>query len=61
MLSYTCFNTAETLIADKQAPEEEILSVLDVPPGKMGCIIGKRGANILEIKECCRYIILDKL
>ncbi|XP_042035931.1 piRNA biogenesis protein EXD1-like isoform X1 [Salvia splendens] len=43
----------ETLIADKQASEEEILSVLDVPPGKMGCIIGKRGANILEIKECC--------
>ncbi|KAH6835908.1 3'-5' exonuclease domain-containing protein / K homology domain-containing protein / KH domain-containing protein [Perilla frutescens var. hirtella] len=51
--SYTCFNNAETLIADMQAPEEETLSVLDVPPGKMGCIIGKRGANILAIKEGC--------
>lgn len=56
MLPYTSFNNAETLMADKQAPEEETLSVLDVPPGKMGCIIGKRGANILSIKEGCRYI-----
>lgn len=37
------------------APEEEILSVLDVPPGKMGRVIGKRGASILSIKESCKY------
>ncbi|KAL0323782.1 UNVERIFIED_CONTAM: hypothetical protein Scaly_2345300 [Sesamum calycinum] len=34
-------------------PREEILSVLDVPRGKMGCVIGKRGANILSIKQSC--------
>lgn len=56
MRSYTCFNNAESLTADDQAPEEETLSVLDVPHGKMGCIIGKRGVNILSIKEGCRYI-----
>ncbi|KAL2237068.1 UNVERIFIED_CONTAM: Ribonuclease D [Sesamum indicum] len=43
----------DNLIADKTAPEEEILSVLDVPRGKMGCVIGKRGANILSIKQSC--------
>ncbi|KAL8537337.1 hypothetical protein ACS0TY_012473 [Phlomoides rotata] len=43
----------ETLTSDKHAPEEETLSVLDVPPGKMGCVIGKRGANILAVKESC--------
>ncbi|KAG8375640.1 hypothetical protein BUALT_Bualt10G0121300 [Buddleja alternifolia] len=44
----------DNLIADKNnAPEEEILSVLDVPRGKMGCVIGRRGANILAIKESC--------
>ncbi|EYU20386.1 hypothetical protein ABFS82_01G016000 [Erythranthe guttata] len=43
----------DNLIADENAPEEEILSVLDVPQGKMGCVIGKRGANILSIKESC--------
>ncbi|KAL0311900.1 UNVERIFIED_CONTAM: hypothetical protein Sradi_5589300 [Sesamum radiatum] len=43
----------DNLNADKTAPEEEILSVLDVPRGKMGCVIGKRGANILSIKQSC--------
>ncbi|XP_073134121.1 uncharacterized protein [Henckelia pumila] len=43
----------DNLIADKHAPEQETLSVLDVPPGKMGCVIGKRGVNILSIKESC--------
>ncbi|KZV37216.1 hypothetical protein F511_04635 [Dorcoceras hygrometricum] len=43
----------DNLLADKNAPEQEILSVLDVPPGKMGCVIGRRGANILSIKESC--------
>lgn len=38
------------------APEEEILSVLDVPRGKMGLVIGKRGTSILSIKESCKYI-----
>ena len=40
------------------APEEEILSVLDVPPGKMGCVIGRKGATILSIKESCKYFSL---
>ncbi|PON86194.1 Polyribonucleotide nucleotidyltransferase [Trema orientale] len=40
------------------ALEEEILSVLDVPPGKMGCVIGRRGASILAIKESCNAEIL---
>ncbi|KAI3454116.1 hypothetical protein Pfo_010779 [Paulownia fortunei] len=31
-----CFITANNLIADKNAPEEEILSVVDVPKGKNG-------------------------
>ncbi|KAL3498538.1 hypothetical protein ACH5RR_041270 [Cinchona calisaya] len=41
------------LLVGDNAPEEEILSVLDVPPGKMGRIIGKRGATILSIKDSC--------
>ncbi|CAA0806704.1 3-5 exonuclease domain-containing protein / K homology domain-containing protein / KH domain-containing protein [Striga hermonthica] len=43
----------ENLIADENAPEEENLYVLDIPRGKMGCVIGKRGANILSVKESC--------
>ncbi|KAL6556652.1 hypothetical protein OROGR_005940 [Orobanche gracilis] len=43
----------DSLMADKNAPEEEILYVLDVPHGKMGRVIGKRGANILSIKKSC--------
>ncbi|EEF45822.1 egalitarian protein homolog [Ricinus communis] len=41
------------LVGDGNAPEEEILSVLGVPPGKMGRVIGRRGASILSIKESC--------
>ncbi|KAK9273044.1 hypothetical protein L1049_017851 [Liquidambar formosana] len=44
--------------AEENAHEEEILSVLDVPPGKMGRVIGKRGASILSIKESCKAEIL---
>lgn len=51
-------STPDDLIADGDAPEEEILSVLDVPPGKMGCVIGKRGSSILSIKESCNAEIL---
>ncbi|GKV09987.1 hypothetical protein SLEP1_g21415 [Rubroshorea leprosula] len=43
----------DNLMAEGNAPEEEILSVLDVPQGKMGCIIGRRGSSILSIKESC--------
>lgn len=43
---------------DGEAPEEEILSVLDVPRGKMGRVIGKKGASILSIKESCNAEIL---
>ncbi|KAI3698443.1 hypothetical protein L2E82_41992 [Cichorium intybus] len=42
----------ENLVTD-DGPEEEILAVVDVPPGKMGLIIGKRGASILAIKQAC--------
>lgn len=38
------------------APEEEILSVLDVPPGKMGRVIGRKGASITAVKEACRSV-----
>lgn len=49
----------DDLIAEENAAsEEEVLSVLDVPPGKMGRIIGKKGASILSIKESCNAEIL---
>ncbi|KAI8544552.1 hypothetical protein RHMOL_Rhmol08G0306100 [Rhododendron molle] len=48
----------DNLAVEGNAPEQEILSVLDVPPGKMGCIIGKKGASILSIKESCGAEIL---
>ncbi|KMZ68580.1 3'-5' exonuclease domain-containing protein-like [Zostera marina] len=41
------------LKTDGYFPEEEILSVLSVPPGKMGRVIGKRGSTILAIKQSC--------
>lgn len=43
----------DNMKADGYYLEEEILSVLNVPPGKMGRIIGKRGASIMEIKQSC--------
>jgi hypothetical protein len=49
----------ENIIMEGHAPEEEILSVLDVPPGKMGCVIGRKGATILSIKESCKYFSLS--
>lgn len=48
----------DSLVSEGYAPEEEILSVLDVPPGKMGRVIGKKGASILAIKESCNAEIL---
>lgn len=46
----------EDLIAEGYSPEQEILSILNVPPGKMGRVIGKRGASIQSVKECCGYV-----
>ncbi|KAL4570249.1 hypothetical protein LXL04_025900 [Taraxacum kok-saghyz] len=43
----------ENLVGKENEPEEEILAVVDVPPGKMGLVIGKRGASILAIKQEC--------
>ncbi|KAH8504440.1 hypothetical protein Peur_046008 [Populus x canadensis] len=43
----------DNLNIEDNAPEEEILYVLDVPPGKMGRVIGRRGASILSIKQSC--------
>ncbi|KAK3213043.1 hypothetical protein Dsin_017749 [Dipteronia sinensis] len=48
----------DNLLVEGEVPEEEILSILDVPPGKMGCIIGRRGSSILAIKESCNAEIL---
>ncbi|GAB4837149.1 hypothetical protein Ancab_002060 [Ancistrocladus abbreviatus] len=48
----------DELLADGKVLEEEILSVLDVPPGNMGRVIGKKGASILSIKESCNAEIL---
>ncbi|CAK7353082.1 unnamed protein product [Dovyalis caffra] len=48
----------DNLVIEDNGPEEEILSVLDVPPGKMGRVIGRRGASILSIKESCNAEIL---
>ncbi|CAL0323706.1 unnamed protein product [Lupinus luteus] len=48
----------DKLTSDGDDIEEEILSVLDVPQGKMGRIIGKKGATILSIKESCSAEIL---
>ncbi|OAY54069.1 piRNA biogenesis protein EXD1 [Manihot esculenta] len=47
----------DNLTAEGNNPEEEILSVLNVPPGKMGLVIGRRGASILAIKESCNAAI----
>lgn len=52
---------AENIVADENIPEEEILSVVDVPPGKMGRVIGRKGASILSIKESCKYVSLLQL
>ncbi|XP_074312476.1 exosome complex exonuclease rrp6-like isoform X1 [Silene latifolia] len=41
-----------------KVPEEEILSVVDVPSGKMGCIIGKKGASIQYVKQSCKAQII---
>eukprot|EP00249_Psilotum_nudum_P011263 c23067_g1_i1 orf=57-1088(+) len=45
------------LVAESAQLQEEVLAVVDVPPGKMGCVIGKKGASILSIKEACRASI----
>lgn len=45
------------LVVEGNIPELEVLSVMDVPPGKMGRIIGRRGASILSIKESCNVEI----
>ncbi|KAG6626363.1 egalitarian protein homolog isoform X2 [Carya illinoinensis] len=43
----------DNVLMEGNAPEEEILSILDVPPGKMGRVIGRKGASILAIKKSC--------
>ncbi|KAG6598308.1 piRNA biogenesis protein EXD1, partial [Cucurbita argyrosperma subsp. sororia] len=48
----------DNLVVEDKAPEEEILSVLDIPRGMMGRVIGRRGASILAIKESCKAEIL---
>ncbi|KAL0917824.1 hypothetical protein M5K25_012919 [Dendrobium thyrsiflorum] len=48
----------DSLVTEGYAPQEEILSVLDVPTGKMGLVIGKKGSTILSIKESCNAEIL---
>ncbi|XP_020222521.1 protein RRP6-like 3 isoform X1 [Cajanus cajan] len=48
----------DSLKADENGPEEEVLSVLHIPPGKMGRVIGKKGVTIKGIKEACEAEIL---
>lgn len=48
----------DDLPTEAKCPEEEILSVLEVPPGKMGRVIGRKGASILSIKESCNAEIV---
>ncbi|PUZ56178.1 hypothetical protein GQ55_5G274600 [Panicum hallii var. hallii] len=43
--------------ADVHVPEVDILSVLDVPPGKMGRVIGRKGSTIKGVKESCNVEI----
>ncbi|CAA6666124.1 unnamed protein product [Spirodela intermedia] len=50
-----CFCLNENEFADwPPVPPSQILSVLNVPPGKMGRVIGKRGACILSVKQSCK-------
>ena len=56
-----CFFLLDKLKADGDGPEEEILSVLDIPQGRMGRVIGKKGATILSIKESCKYKFVSML
>ncbi|XP_006644259.1 uncharacterized protein LOC102701212 [Oryza brachyantha] len=42
---------------DVYVPEADILSVLDVPPGKMGRVIGRKGSSIMEVKQSCNVEI----
>jgi len=41
-------------VADGEPPQEEVLAVVDVPTGKMGLVIGRKGSSILSIKQSCR-------
>ncbi|KAK1285718.1 hypothetical protein QJS10_CPB20g00486 [Acorus calamus] len=43
----------DELTGQGDAPEAEILSVLQVPSGQMGRVIGRRGYFIKSIKESC--------
>uniref|UniRef100_A0A2N9EIL2 K Homology domain-containing protein n=1 Tax=Fagus sylvatica TaxID=28930 RepID=A0A2N9EIL2_FAGSY len=46
------------LTVEDNALEQEILSVLNIPPGKMGRVIGRKGASILSIKNSCNADIV---
>ncbi|KAK4736117.1 hypothetical protein R3W88_010378 [Solanum pinnatisectum] len=48
----------EFLNVERDTLEDDILSILDVPPGKMECVIGRKGSSILSIKESCKAEIL---
>lgn len=43
---------------EEMAHEEEVLAVVNVTPGRMGRIIGKKGSSILSIKQSCRLVSL---
>ncbi|VAH76889.1 piRNA biogenesis protein EXD1-like [Triticum dicoccoides] len=43
--------------AEARVPEVDILSLLDVPPGKMGRVIGRKGSSIMAVKESCNVEI----
>ncbi|GAB2293437.1 hypothetical protein Dimus_027636 [Dionaea muscipula] len=48
----------DNLSSDGNVPEDEILSVVDIPSGKMGFIIGRKGSSIRAMKQACNAEIL---
>ncbi|MBA0608655.1 hypothetical protein Godav_020847 [Gossypium davidsonii] len=44
----------DNIKAKGNALEEETLSIINVPSGRMGLVIGKKGASILSIKNSCK-------
>ncbi|KAM0864408.1 hypothetical protein ACQ4PT_043994 [Festuca glaucescens] len=43
--------------AEVHVPEVDILSLLNVPAGKMGRVIGRKGSSIMAVKESCKVEI----
>jgi transcription antitermination factor NusA-like protein len=44
--------------AKESVPQREILSILNVPIGKMGYVIGKRGFFIQFVQQFSKYVFM---